>query len=255
MEYQTNFDGLERAYWERQARRVEQLRARISEGESTTSGRVLPSDGDLAIGSGRQLPLTILFTDISGFSKRPSFTSSEQEMTLRVLNLYFTEMIRIIEDYGGTVEKNTGDGLMAYFEDHSDYESVENSTKRAVACALTMFVTNEHLLGPIYRASNVEPIEFRVSMEHGPVTIANLGAPRRFSSHAAIGSAANFASKMLRHVPAGQLGMGEAARERLPAIWKSTWTVLADVSTGWVHRNSNTPYPLYLYTGRWSRLL
>jgi adenylate cyclase len=38
---------------------------------------------------------------------------------LRVLNLYFSEMIKIAEEYGGTVEKNTGDGLMAYFEDNS----------------------------------------------------------------------------------------------------------------------------------------
>ena len=59
---------------------------------------------------------TIKFTDISGFSLRNSISTEEQEMMLRVLNLYFTEMIRIVNDYGGSVEKNTGDGLMAYFE-------------------------------------------------------------------------------------------------------------------------------------------
>jgi site-specific recombinase XerD len=37
---------------------------------------------------------------------------------------------------GDTVEKNTGDGLMAYFEDGG--QQGEPGSKRAVACALTM---------------------------------------------------------------------------------------------------------------------
>jgi class 3 adenylate cyclase len=36
-----------------------------------------------------------------------------------VLNLHCSEMTRVAEEYGGTVEKNTGDDLMAYFEDNS----------------------------------------------------------------------------------------------------------------------------------------
>jgi adenylate cyclase len=216
---------------------------------------LIPEEGDLAIGEGRRLSATVIFTDICSFSDRPSFTAEEQEMNLRVLNLYFTEMIRVLEDYGGTVEKNTGDGLMAYFEDHSDYTPEDNSTKRAVACALTMLATNLHLLAPVYRASDVSPIEFRVSVEHGPITIARLGAARRFSAHTAIGGAANFASKMLRHIGRDQIGIGGAARDRLPKHWRDNWTSLADASTGWVYRNTSNPYPLYFYNGRWSRLI
>jgi len=48
---------------------------------------------------------------------------------LRVLNLFFTEMIRIVEDYGGAVEKNTGDGLMAYFEDRAADDPGGNSVQ------------------------------------------------------------------------------------------------------------------------------
>lgn len=88
--------------------------------------------------------MAVLFLDISGFSKRPSETEEEQGMLLRVLNLFFTEMIKIAEEYGGTVEKNTGDGLMAYFEDGAG-NPPERGAKRAVACALTMMAANEHL--------------------------------------------------------------------------------------------------------------
>lgn len=52
---------------------------------------------------------------------------------LSALNLFFTEMMKIAEDYGG-VEKNTRDGLMAYFDDGMDVAA----SKKTVACALTM---------------------------------------------------------------------------------------------------------------------
>jgi adenylate cyclase len=250
-----NFNGLPSSYWVSQKTRVEDLRLKISAGDNSTDGRIVPTDNDLVIGAGRRLPLSILFTDISGFSNRASLTPEQQEMNLRIFNLYFTEMIRIVEDYGGTVEKNTGDGLMAYFEDAPEYQADDNSTKRALACALTMFAANQYLLSPIYQASNVPVIEFRASIEYGTITIAKLGAPRRFNANVAIGNAANFASKMLSLLKASEIGLGSAARDRLPTAWRSAWTTLSDESTGWVFNGTTTPYPLYLYSGRWSTLI
>ena len=90
--------------------RVESLRRAINERSQVRPGRVIPEGDDVAIGSGRRLNLAILFLDISGFSARCSFHPEEQATNLRVLNLFFSEMIKIAEDYGGVVEKNTGDG-------------------------------------------------------------------------------------------------------------------------------------------------
>jgi len=249
-----DYDGLERSYWDAQIERVERLRAKIATRASTAAGRVVPEDDDLEIGSGRRLPLTVMFIDISKFSHRTSTTANEQELMLRVLNLFFTEMIRIIEEYGGTVEKNTGDGLMAYFENKADDAGGE-SAKRAVACALTMTAANEHLVSPVLRATGVPPLEFRVTMDHGHLTIARLGAPQRFNANVAIGNTANFASKMLSLVKAGEIGIGANARNRLPLAWQTQWTQLSPVSTGWNYGDTTTPYPLYIYTGRWSRLI
>ena len=248
------FDGLPESYWTAQVERVDGLRAKIAARGSVPTGRVVPDDADLAIGTGRRLSLTILFLDISAFSQRRSITAAEQEMMLRVLNLFTTEMIRIIEDYGGNVEKNTGDGLMAYFEDDIGVGAA-NSTKKAVACSLTMKATNHHLIAPVLRASGISPIEFRISVEHGPVTIARIGAPRRFNSNVAIGNAANFAAKMLSKISAGDIGLGASARSRLPKDWQEDWTVLSPVNTTWTYSGGSTPYPLYLYTGNWSRLI
>lgn len=246
-----NYDGLTAAYWNEQIARIERLRGKIAVREAAGAGRTVPDDTDLAIGGGRRLSLTVLFLDISGFSKRPSVSAAEQDLLLRMLNLFMTEMIRIVEDYGGAVEKNTGDGLMAYFEDDA---GGDNSTKKAVACSLTMHATNEVLISPILRNSGIAPVEFRVSMEHGTVTVARIGAAQRFNANVAIGNAANFAAKMLANIQAGDIALGANARSRLPDFWQNTWTQLAPVSSGWTYAGGNNPYPLYLYTGRWSRL-
>lgn len=244
-----NFNHLETAYWRGQAERVETLRQKIANRAATTAGRVVPDDADLSIGAGRQLNLTVMFLDISGFSSRRSSTFDEQEMMLRVLNLFMTEMIKVIEDYGGTVEKNTGDGLMAYFEDSTE----ANSTQKAVACALTLHAANEHLITPVLKATPVDPIQFRVSMDYGAVTIARIGAARGFNANVAIGNIANFAAKMLQHVNPGDVGLGANAKARLPEYWQATHAELSPVSTGWFFGDSKVPYPLYLYTGRWAK--
>ncbi len=250
-----NYDGLPTDYWNRQIARVEELRRKIAARSLIAAGRVIPDDADLVIGTGRRIDATIMFTDISDFSQRSSNTSDEQEMMLRVLNLYFTEMIRIIEEYGGVVEKNTGDGLMAYFEDKHAGTGDENSSKCAIACALTMQAANEYLLNPILRASGVTPIQYRTTIEHGAVTIARIGAPQRFNANVAIGNAANFASKMLGQIKANDIGVGRAAWVRLPEYWRNTWTNLAPTSTGWTYGTPPQPYPLYLYLGRWVKLV
>ena len=170
-----------------------------------------------------------------------------------MLSLFFSEMIKIAEDYGGVVEKNTGDGLLAYFEDNSPAPTP--ASQKAVAAALTMFAANEYLIGPILRRSAIAALTFRISVDYGPVTVGTLGAPRRFNAVVAIGTPANFASKMLAHAQAGELVVGEQAKLQLPTAWQVNYTELALVYTGWTYVVSGLPYPLYRYIGRWSTLV
>lgn len=249
-----NFNGLQTTYWNQQIERVELVRKQISERLNVTPGRVVPDSSDLALGTGRRFSMAIMFLDISGFSDRPSETEQEQTNQLAALNLFFSEMIKIAEDYGGTVEKNTGDGLMAYFEDNNSSFS-ENGSHRAVACALTMFSANEYLINPILRNSGIDEIQFRICIDHGNVTISKMGAARRFNAVVAIGTTANLASKMLSVAKSGELLLGENVKKSLPTVWQSSWTILHTYRTGWVYRATNLPYSFYLYTGRWSNLI
>jgi class 3 adenylate cyclase len=248
-----NYDGLQTSYWQDQIARITGLRDKIAAAPALQSGRIVPENDDLAIGQGRRLPMAVLFLDISGFSKRLSETEEEQGMILKILNLFFTEMIRIAEEYGGTVEKNTGDGLMAYFEDGGG-NPAEAGSKRAVACALTMMAANYHLIKPILEATPVPEIQFRVSIDYGTVTVARLGAPKRFNANVAIGAAANFACKMLSFAEPGDIVIGATVRNLLPDTWHQ-FAKPMDVTTGWSYLKTGLPYILYKYTGRWSNLI
>ncbi len=250
----TNYNGLPRSYWQSQIERIQRLRAQIVSRSAPSTGRLIPTEDDLVIGEGRSLKLAVMFLDISGFSRRPSGTPAEQALLLRVLNLFFSEMLKIAEDYGGVVEKNTGDGLMVYFENEGGV-TANAASKRAVATALTMMAANDFLIKPILEVTPTDPIKFRISIDYGQVTIARLGAARRFNANVAIGSTANFASKMLAQAQPGEIVLGQFAKDQLPADWQRDFVELITTDTGWTYGPFKTlPYSLYRYTGRWKNL-
>ena len=158
-------------------------------------------------------------------------------------------MIRICEEYGGTVEKNTDDGLMAYFEDSAG-DPPETGCKRAIAAALTMFYITDNAINPVLVRSNAQAIQFRVGIDHGPVTIAQLGAARRFGGLVAIGATANIASKMLEEAGPGDLFIGEDVHKQIPLGW-GQYSSLAKMITGWSYVPSGLAYSFYKYIGRW----
>ncbi len=246
-----DYERLALPYWNEQVARIENIRLRIAEqDEAIRAGRVVPETADLVIGSGRQLRMAVMFLDICGFSQRPSENSSEQETILRVLNLFFTEMIRVAEEYGGTVEKNTGDGLMTYFEDGAG-NPPEDGCKRALSCALTMMHTNTALINPIIQASGLEEIHFRVGIDYGIVTAGRLGAAGRFGALVAIGTTANIASKMLSVAGVDEILLGESVFNQLPQDRRQR-ARLHQLDTGWVYRQTRAAYPFYRYDGRWT---
>lgn len=249
-----DYDNLTSPYWDTQVKRVQVVLSKIQEQpQAAMPGRVVPEPDELAIGTGKSLNAAVMFTDISGFSKRPSGTSAEQNLLLNILNLYFSEMIKVAEEYGGTVEKNTGDGLMAYFEDNAG-EPKEGGCKRATAAALTMMYVNENAINVILRQSGLDPIGFRVGIDYGPVTIAQLGAARRFGGLVAIGATANIACKMLNDGQSGDILIGEDVYKKLPAAWHQ-FSSVHNYNTGWIYVSTGLPYWFYKFTGRWRRPL
>lgn len=244
-----NSEFFTKTYRDNQLTRTLATLERIRSRGPVAAGRVIPDADDLPIHAGRRLDATVMFLDISKFSQRPAWTEQEQNILLRVVSLFFTEMIRIVEDFGGVVEKNTGDGLMAYFvKDPGDTVSMQ---QRALSAALTMFYAADNFINPILRSSQLEALDFRVCMDHGPITVAKVGSARGFNGIVAVGTTANIASKMLSFAEPNSILIGSGMLEGIPLYWRKQWVQFKTMDTGWIFRSNGTPYAFWRYTGRW----
>ena len=242
-------DRFNAAYGATQQRRVEVTRRRIESQNATIApGRIIPDPLDLPIGKGRRLNAAVMFLDISGFTRRRSETAEEQDAQVRVLSLFFSEMIRVVSDFGGTVEKNTGDGIMAYFARGG--LAGPDVRHRAVVCATYMFHAAEQFINPVITRSGLEPLSFRICIDQGWITVARFGAAQRFNHIVAVGSAANRTSKMLAEAGPGELMLGDSMLDGLPTHWVHDHVTLKTYDTGWNY-NDGRPYGFWLFGGRW----
>lgn len=236
-------------YHNTQSRRVEITRRRIrAVNQAVVPGFVIPEPQDLPIGRGRRLEAAILFLDISGFTHRRSETAEEQDAQVRILSLFFSEMIRIVGDFEGTVEKNTGDGIIAYFGRPNRNDS--ETRQRALACAMYMFLAADRLINPAIVAAGLDPLQFRVCLDFGFITVARLGAAQRFNHIVAVGTAANRTAKMLAHAQPGDLLLGDAMLGGIATDWLQRFLSHTGTASGWVY-NDGREYHFWRFDGRW----
>jgi class 3 adenylate cyclase len=204
------------------------------------SGRVVPADDDLPIGDARRLRLAVLFLDICSFSKVPSYDENDQDQVLKLLNLFMAEMLHVVKNLGGDFEKNTGDGLMAYFKDGAESEC----TQRAVDAAITMHCYNDQVISPRLKGIGLPEVKFRVGIETGLVTIANVGVRGDHHSLVAIGNVPNIACKLMNLIPNGGIVLGHYTRHLMSPDWQKE-TISVGPLPDYVIAGSQTPYPAW----------
>jgi adenylate cyclase len=230
---------------ERLQKRLGRLQDRV---DSVVQGRVVPDVDDLTIGSGRQCTLAILFLDICGFSELANWTTDEQKVVLARMNVFMSEMITLVREFDGHFEKNTGDGLMAYFGEGAKTDA--DRVKPAVEAATAMCYFNDEILGPFMDSIPIPRFRFRIGIDVGPVTLARVGVKSEdYNSLVAIGTIANVACKLMNLIPDGGICLGEYAYKNLPTNWWSRCTKI-ERSTGFVYKATQLPYPAWVLDHR-----
>ncbi|QNI71877.1 adenylate/guanylate cyclase domain-containing protein [Cyanobium sp. NS01] len=144
---------------------------------------------------GRQLPVTVLFSDLKGFTQLTKARSSRGQIELHVrqLNRYLGEMVEVINAHGGTVDKFIGDAVMAVFGSPIG-RGPEAEATAAVRCAVAMRRALQRLNGA-WRAEELEPLDSGIGLASGEVIVGQIGSPRRME-FTVIGDKVNLASRM-----------------------------------------------------------
>lgn len=144
--------------------------------------------GPLNLG-GQEKRVTILFSDIRGFTTMAETMTPEQVVAF--LNEYFTEMVDAVMEQEGMLDKFLGDGLMAVFGSFGDQP---DHARRAVLAALRM----KSLLAKINgdRAMRGKPpVAIGIGIHTDDVIVGSIGSKQRLEfTH--IGDGVNVASRV-----------------------------------------------------------
>lgn len=143
---------------------------------------------DLKLG-GKRAIVTVLFSDIRGFTSLSEKMSAEE--VSMILNEYFAEMEPIISKYNGVINKFIGDAVMAIFgEPIQDINHAQN----AVKCAYEMLKKVEYLREK-WLFEGKPKIEIGIGINTGEVFIGNIGTETRME-YTVIGDTVNLASRI-----------------------------------------------------------
>ncbi|HEY7613076.1 MAG TPA: adenylate/guanylate cyclase domain-containing protein [Gemmatimonadales bacterium] len=159
-------------------------------------------DGAIRLG-GERRPITVLFSDIRGFTAIAE--SMGPDAVAQLLSEYFSEMVEVIFEHGGTLDKFIGDAVMALWGApiaHSD------DPDRALEAAVAMQRTIEDLNRRWVAAGRPE-IGVGIGISHGEVFAGNIGSHRRLE-YTVLGDAVNVAARLCAEAGPGEILVSEA---------------------------------------------
>jgi adenylate cyclase len=171
----------------------------------------LVANPELARLGGHRREMTVLFSDIRGFT-----TITERgrpDEIVGMLNEYFTKMVDIVFRHHGTLDKFVGDMVMALFSaplddpDHADH---------AVEAALEMLAELARLNEQWNAQGRFAGLDIGIGINTGPMIAGNIGSDA-IMSYTVIGDAVNLGARLesLNKQYGTRIIISEASRQQL----------------------------------------
>jgi adenylate cyclase len=140
---------------------------------------------------GSRKPVTILFSDIVGFT---TVTERADPVALvKQLNEYLSRMVAGVFDNDGTLDKFVGDAVMAVWGNVSSH-GIAGDAKAAARAAIAMR-RELRKLNEQWRANGTEELKIGIGINQGEVLVGNIGSEAKMD-FTVIGDAVNLASRL-----------------------------------------------------------
>jgi adenylate cyclase len=166
------------------------------------AAEIAQQDTVVPLGGDRR-PITVLFSDIRGFTLMAE--SMGPDAIAQLLTEYFSEMVEIIFEHGGTLDKFVGDAIMALWGApiaHAD------DPDRALRAAMAM-QRGVKRLNELWALAGRPEIGVGIGINYGEVFAGNIGSHRRLE-YTVIGDAVNVANRLCSEAGPGEILVSEA---------------------------------------------
>ena len=146
---------------------------------------------------GEERRMTILFSDVRGFTTISEHYKDDPQGLTRLMNRFLTPLTNAIIERKGTIDKYIGDAIMAFWNAPVDDEEQEAN---ACEAALEMLLRAETLNGELKREAETNggvymPLRIGIGLNTGPCVVGNMGSDFRFN-YSVLGDTVNLASRL-----------------------------------------------------------
>jgi adenylate cyclase len=146
---------------------------------------------------GEERRMTILFSDVRGFTTISEHYKDDPQGLTRLMNRFLTPLTDAILERKGTIDKYIGDAIMAFWN-----APVDDDEHEAGACdaALEMLARAEALNVDLKREAQANggvymPLRIGIGLNSGPCVVGNMGSDFKFN-YSVLGDTVNLASRL-----------------------------------------------------------
>ncbi|RMH00156.1 MAG: hypothetical protein D6706_04475, partial [Chloroflexi bacterium] len=157
--------------------------------------------------------VTVLFADVSGYTALSE--NLDPEDVARIMNQLFEEVTAVIHKYNGTVDKYSGDAVMALF---GAPMALENHEEMAVRAALGMQQVIARFSEQLQKERGFA-IRMRIGLNTGEV-LAGLVGGLKTRSYTVMGDTVNLASRLEHACPVGRVMISAETARPIRAIFE-----------------------------------
>jgi class 3 adenylate cyclase len=144
--------------------------------------------------SASDLPVTVMFIDIVSFTKFAE--NSHDQLVYKTLASRLDEIIKIIHNHGGSVDRSLGDGVLCFF----GYKKSGIGSRHALdaysaALEIQRTTLNSYMNSDSSELIQVKKLPVRIGIHTDIVTIGNIGS-HDLTDFTIVGNGVNFAARL-----------------------------------------------------------